>query len=369
MNIDKKLNLLDLFLKGSGIFFKKDYLLKYNTYFKMGGVVKFFVEPQSCDHFFKTINYLKEERLRYKILGATSNVLLFDDISYSIILSTKNLTRIELANTNISVEAGYSLQEFVRVMVINDIIGFEGLEGIPASMGGAVLMNAGAYGYSISDNLISVVCIDESGRYIELSKEDCEFDYRSSVFRSGKYTILKACFRIQKGCSKTIAKRVERFHIARHSYQEFAYPNLGSLISIPSNFYQQIFDRNRKYLCWYWILKLLFKNPVAKFVKRKRPESIVFNKLLFKYINKEYNYKINYKPSKKGANILLNSGNNTLIELLTYMKVIDKLIGSDFHIENEVVVEPRYDINADFKEEFKYIIERFTFVKDESDIA
>ena len=69
--------------------------------------------------------------------------MLFDDITYSVILTSKNIARVELSGAEVSVEAGYPLQDFVRVMVVNEYAGFEGLEGIPASIGGAVLMNLG----------------------------------------------------------------------------------------------------------------------------------------------------------------------------------------------------------------------------------
>lgn len=155
----------------------------------------------------------------YSILGFTSNVFLLNQVRYGIIISTRNLNKVDVVDGFIHVESGYSLERLVRVALLNGAEGFEGLEGIPGSVGGAVLMNAGAYGYCISDNLKEVVCLNEDGKVASLIKEDCQFGFRTSLFKKRKLIVLKVIFRIRMGGNALISRRMERLHIARHSYQ------------------------------------------------------------------------------------------------------------------------------------------------------
>lgn len=354
--IDEKFEKLENFLSEKGIFHRKDHVLKYDTYFKMGGTVKFLIEPKKTEEFKVLTQYLVNVDLDYKIIGATSNVLLFDDVVYSIIVTTRNLAGLSINNNIVSVDAGYSLEQFVRVMVTCQCCGFEGLEGIPGSIGGAVVMNAGAYGHTISDNLITVECLNKNGHLITLPKDDCEFVYRNSIFKNGNYIILRARFKMNKGDKDVIAQRIERYHIARHSYQEFVYPSLGSMISIGSNIYGEVVKNDRLYSFFYRLLKLIYKNPITKFIKRKKPESIVFNKLLLSYVNKCQRGNISYIPSVKSANILVNNGVHTITDLIEYMYLMYDLLGRKYHTENELITKPVYAIKKEFEEEFRKIL-------------
>ncbi|MCK5402459.1 MAG: FAD-binding protein, partial [Flavobacteriaceae bacterium] len=268
---NKNFDELEFFLKNNYCAFQKDYLIKYDTYFKTGGRVKFFLMPLSVDELKYVISYLQKHNLHFKIIGFTSNLFLLDEVEYSVIISTKNLKKVNKNEKGFCVEAGYALSDLVRIAIINQAKGFEGLEGIPASVGGALFMNAGAYGHSISDNLISVDCINQDNDIITLTKEECGFSYRTSIFKNGNYIIVSARFNFIKGDRLTIAKNVETFHIARHSYQDFVYPNLGSMISIPINIYQRILKKDKTYIFKYWLLKYIYKNPFIKFINRKRP--------------------------------------------------------------------------------------------------
>lgn len=356
MNLNKELNEFKIFLKEESCRFFEDYIIKYDTYFKMGGKIKMFLTPTSVMEFRLVTTYLFKKKLDYKILGFTSNVILLDEVEYSIIISTKNLVKLEIDEEVVHVEAGYALSDLVRVAVINQAKGFEGLEGVPASLGGAVFMNAGAYGYSVSDNLISVDCIDENNNFITLTKEQCNFKYRTSIFKSGKYIILSANFFLKKGNRELIAMNVEKFHIARHSYQDFVYPNLGSMISIPINLYERLIKGDKLYTLNYWVLKLLYKNPFIKLLNRKRPNQKVFNRLQLKYLKSKKETEFHYNLSIKSSNILINDGTVTIEDILKYLFTIDKLLDREYHIENEIIIGPVvYSVNENFKETYQYI--------------
>lgn len=332
------------YLSHEQIWFKKDHLIKFETYFQTGGVVKIYICPQTVEKFTKAVSYLQEKDIGFKVIGFTSNVLLFDQIQYSVIISTKNLTNVEIDEHYAHVDCGFSLQDFVRIAITNGAGGFEGLEGIPGSIGGGVFMNAGAYGYSIAENIVSVDYIDSNGNVRTIDKEQCDFGHRKSLFKRTKSIILRVRFKLKPGSKEEIASKVETYHIARHSYQEFVYPNLGSMFSVRGDLYRELLrgERNsRTYV--YYFLKFLLKNPVSKFVARKKPSNVTFNKLLESQLKHT-----NYTPSKKSLNILINDGSTSTRSHFEYMLEFKKRLGEKFDIENEPVLEPAYKVEADF---------------------
>lgn len=356
--MQKHIDLVETYLNENLISYKKDYTIKYDTYFKTGGNVKLFIHPTEFGQFKNLIIYFNKKNIKYKVIGFTSNIILLDEVEYSIIISTKNLTKLTIESNVIEVEAGYSLQDLVRVAVINQSKGYEGLEGIPASLGGAIVMNAGAYGSRISDNLLSVDCIDENNNFVTLKKDDCKFTYRDSLFRQNpRYVILRAKFELLEGYRDEIQRKIEIFHIARHSYQDFVYPNLGSMIST-GDIYHKIVQSSLKYNIAYWILKYIYKNPIAKFVNRKKANNIVFNKLLQNYFKKVQGINLQYILSTKNANILINDGTVSNKDIIEYIFLIHDLIGKKYHIENEIIIEPIYSISKQFEATYDYIKEQ-----------
>ncbi len=355
--MDQELLDVKSFLVQEGIWFKENYEIKYDTYFKSGGLVKLFICPQSREKMKLAVGKLIGKKVAYKVIGFTSNILLFDEIEYSVILSTKNLTSIRKCEGVVEVDSGYSLQDFVRIAVLEEADGFEGLEGIPGSIGGGVCMNAGAYGYAISQNIISVDCIDENGELITLTKENCEFSHRKSRFQSNDFIILCARFKFVKGRVEEIADNIETFHIARHSYQEFVYPNLGSMFSIGGDPYGALLKHDgRLEKIIYYAFKLLYKNPLMKFVNRKKPRNTAMNNLFldkFKHTQ--------YTPSNKSLNILINDGRTSVESHLKYILEFEKRLGDRFSIENEMIVGPAYRVADDFQSNHQKITSYLKF--------
>lgn len=344
-SIDYSLGVLVRRLQDEGVWYKENHCLKYETYFKMGGVARVFLCPQSIDHFVKAVTLLRSLGLAFKVIGLTSNVLLFDELTYTVILSTKNLQEIKLDGDRAYVDCGYSLQDFVRIAVTNGSCGFEGLEGIPGSVGGGIFMNAGAYGFTISDNLISVRCLTKENEVVEKSVEECRFTHRDSIFKSSDFIILGATFLFKSGSRDRIAKAVETYHIARHSYQEFVYPNLGSLYSVTGRVYEDLFRESRKFSLLHALIKIALKNPVSKFINRKRPSNAVFNRLF-----EAYKGELAISPSPKSINILINDGAHSAEDIYRYVKTLRDSLSPDVKVENEFVVEPSYSMKKEFEE-------------------
>lgn len=342
------------FLIEQSIWAHRDHPMKYQTYFKSGGRALYLVLPRNARELALVITRLHAQGLPYRVIGQTSNIMFFDEIDYGVIISTANLSRLDVEDRAIRVEAGYSLQDFVRIAIQQGSHGFEGLEGIPGTVGGGIFMNAGAYGSCISDHLLGVDCIAPDGSQLHLTAAECGFSYRTSAFRSNDLIIVAARFALNPGDRTAIYRKVEAVHIARHSYQEFVYPTLGSMISFSGDMYRQMFRKNAFYRNAYGLAKLALKNPVIKFAMRKRPNNGIFNALLRRYISSTASMP-DYEMSIKTANTLVNDGRHTTAARLAYMRLVSALVGPDHHIENELVIDVAISVEREFQAEFAAI--------------
>lgn len=320
------------------IHFKKNFTLKYETYFKSGGKSSFYILPSNEHEIRALIPYLQEQEIPFKVLGLTTNVFLLDEFDYGVIISTRNMTAVKVDEEILEIGAGYSLQDMVRVALIHGKGGVSGLEGIPGTVGGAIVMNAGAYGYAISDHLTGVCCLMKDGSLAHLSHDECKFKFRSSIFKEEKLiTVISATFKLPDESRDVISAEIEKYHIARHSYQEFSYPNLGSMFSVKGDFYSELFHTNYFYYYICIAAKLIFKNPVTKFIMRKRPNNEVFNRIAKKYI---LNGASSYTPSVKSMNILVNTGDCAFDDMIKYMGDVRGKLQKDTPLENEFILFP-----------------------------
>jgi len=325
------------YLDSSGVTYKRDYLIKYNTHLKAGGKVELYIFPSCLKHLESTLVYLKRRSCPFKVVGGTTNTMFFDELYYGIVINTRNVDFFSCEGDVFTVDCGYSTQEFVRSALVAGCGGIEGLEGIPGTVGGAIFMNAAAYGYSISDYIENVRCMDNYGTVMNLNKEDCRFSYRHSTFKDNpSLTILSATFRLPKVDKELSEKKIEAFHIARHSYQEFVYPTLGSLFSTPRDIYAEVIGRDKIALAVLFLLKLVLKNPIAKRI-RKYPSLRVFNNYI---LTRGFLRRVEQPISKKTLNTMINSVDSSTQAKLEFSQAIRDRIGEDILIENEFVVWP-----------------------------
>lgn len=362
-NLDQKLKHLKIFLKKNSFFFKEDFNIKNDTYLKYGGKIKVYTSPNTLEDFKKILIFLRNNEVDFKVIGFSSNIIFLREICYSVVICTKNLNHIEVNKGQISVETGYSLQEFVRVAsILHNAKGFEGLEGIPGTVGGGVFMNAAAYGDSISDNLISVTCLDQNNKIVKLKKEECSFKYRKSIFNQNpkKYIILSINFKLYQGNKSVIKRNIEKFHIARHSYQDFVYPTLGSIISINKNIYREIYRNNSQtYFLIHLILEVIFKNPISKFISRKRPSNYFLNLLFLQFIKQKKLGKINNTISEKTINTLINDGRINDQDIVNFILLLHNLTNQKYNIENELVIDSVYSVSEYFEKSYNKIERAF----------
>lgn len=321
-------------LKSEMIEFQEDIELSQLSYMKTGGIAKLLVLPKSSDEVSASIKILNNNAIKYKIIGATSNLLFLDEVDYSCLLSITNLKGISFdsQNNEISAYAGTMLADLSRFSLLKSVTGFEGLEGIPGTVGGAVFMNAGAYGYEIKNVLNSIEIIDEDGNGKLLPVEELGLKYRNSIFKQGllKGVIVKANFDAKQGNVKAIESRMELFHAKRHKYQEFLYPNLGSTYS--GSVYRVLGKKDPLFKVVSMVYFLL--NYKIKLFRRESPLN---RKWINDFAIKRFKFTYDKQPfSNKNINTLVNRGQGT-DEMLRYINEIDKLANSKVPIENEIV--------------------------------
>ena len=209
-------------------------LKDYNTY-KIGGKAKYIVKPDSIDNLIKLINYLNEENIRYIVLGKGSNVILPDEDFNGAVILLDSLNKVVINNDIVEAEVGITLSAFIMKLINNNLGGLENLCGIPGTLGGAIVGNAGCYGSLISDNLIDVTYL-EDGIVKTITKDECKFSYRDCIFKKDKNKIIISCrFKLVESNKDVMLESVKEHTLKRKNSQPLEYPNAGSVFRNPEN--------------------------------------------------------------------------------------------------------------------------------------
>lgn len=181
---------------------EKEPLSKHTT-LHLGGKAQYFLYAEDIDDIIKSISFCDNNRLPYYIIGRGSNVLFLDDGFSGMVITTERLDRIEVNENIILSQAGASLNDVINRSKIESLSGLESLIGIPGTLGGAVIMNAGAYGCEIGD-FVSTVSVIRKGDIIQIN--DFNFGYRDSSLRGE--IILNVILRLNKGNRDKIEHRM-----------------------------------------------------------------------------------------------------------------------------------------------------------------
>ena len=209
-------------------------LSKYTSY-RIGGPADFYFEPIDKNDVVSLIMYLHEHDKKFFVIGNGSNLLISDTGIRGIVLNfERGLEQIRLEGEHIYAEAGARLTRLVDFSIQHDMKGLEMLAGIPGTVGGGVIMNAGAYGGEISDFLVDVEVI-RSGKVVKVSKNNGDFSYRHSGFNQD--VVLSARFQLPKGDKAEMMKRRRELLIKRNTSQPLNFPNSGSIFKNPAGDY------------------------------------------------------------------------------------------------------------------------------------
>ena len=210
---------------------KKNILLARYTTFKIGGLAKYFFLAKSKEDIIRAIKAAKKNNLPFFILGGGSNILVSDKGFDGLVIKIQK-SKIKMQNDNakfkIFCEAGTLLAKLVSKSLKVGATGLEWLIGIPGTIAGAVYGNAGAYGHSISESVVGVQVLTCKGKVLNYTNKDCQFAYRSSIFKKNKEIILEVVFQLTKGNKEKSQKQIKKYLTIRKNKIPI-YPSAGSI--------------------------------------------------------------------------------------------------------------------------------------------
>ena len=217
---------------------KIDEPMRKHTNFKIGGNADVFVIAKNIEEIKCVIKFSKENNILLTILGNGSNVLVSDKGIRGIVLQvgTKEIKIEKQKNALVEVEAGVMLGALAQVLLKQSISGFEFAAGIPGSIGGAIRMNAGAYGGEIKDIVKDVTVLNEKGEINVLTNEECEFSYRHSRFTDSKEIVIKVTLELPLGDEAEIKAKMDEYDQSRREKQPLNLPSAGSTFKRGSDF-------------------------------------------------------------------------------------------------------------------------------------
>ena len=298
MNFDERLN---LFLDKDQIL--KDEPMKKHTSFKIGGNADYFIIVKTEEELIKLVNECKKSDKNFFVLGNGSNLLVTDKGFRGVIIKVKinNINIIDNVDScYITVGAGYSLIRLSNIALENSLEGLEFASGIPGTVGGAVRMNAGAYGGEIKDVVISTKYYDVNDNTIKtMNLNEHEFSYRNSAFSKENYIILETTVKLKKGDKEVIKNKMDENNKSRLEKQPLDYPSAGSTF--------------------------------------KRLEGVITAKLLDEAGLKGYSVG-GAEVSTKHAGFLINKNNATFDDMMKLIEYIQKTIFERNNIKLELEV-------------------------------
>ena len=209
--------------------------MKKHTSFKIGGVADIFIKVKSVQELQYIIEVAKKENILVTIIGNGSNLLVKDNGIRGIVIML-NMDKIEIEDTIVTVEAGVKLGFLAQKLLKEELTGFEFAAGIPGSIGGAVRMNAGAYGGEMKDIIVETKCLTPSGEIVTLSNEEQKFSYRYSIFTENRYIVLETKIKLQKGNKDEIKAKMDDYAQQRKEKQPISLPSAGSIFKRGTDF-------------------------------------------------------------------------------------------------------------------------------------
>lgn len=212
--------------------------MSMHTTFKIGGPADLLVSPASIEQMKTVLHYCNDHKVPVIVIGAGSNLLVRDKGIRGIVIKLgRGLKDVSVEDKRIYAEAGITITELSKIAARHSLSGLEFAEGIPGSLGGAVFMNAGAYGGEMKDLVEEVIALDATGDEHQFHANDFEFSYRKSIFQTNGFTILKAVLKLQTGAQKEIQKKMKQFASSRREKQPVELPCAGSVFKRPEGHY------------------------------------------------------------------------------------------------------------------------------------
>ncbi len=275
--------------------------MKNYTTIKTGGLADIIVMPQSITEIQSVIKICKENDVPYFVMGKGSNLLVSDKGMRCVVVKLGDkFAKITIDGNDVIAQAGVSLSELSEKIMEKSLKGFEFAGGIPGTLGGATAMNAGAYGGEMKDIIKSVKVLNTEGEIINLSSEELEFGYRTSMIQVKNYIVLEVKMEFEKGNYEEIAKTTKDLMETRKAKQPLHLPSCGSV----------------------------FKRPAGHFAGKLIEDSGLKGKKIG-----------GAKVSKLHCGFIVNVDNATTNDVLDLIELIQKTVKSKFGIQLETEVK------------------------------
>ncbi len=212
--------------------------LSAHTTFKVGGPADCMVELETQEQLVKVCRYLHIVEIPFLVLGNGSNILAADAGYHGVVLQIgARMGQILVEGNRITAQAGASLAKVARAALEHGLTGLEFASGIPGTVGGGVVMNAGAYGGEMSQVVTEVTVLNSDGEILELDNATMEFGYRYSTIRHQPFIVTSVSFLLEPGDKAQIQAKMEELAVKRREKQPLEYPSAGSVFKRPEGYF------------------------------------------------------------------------------------------------------------------------------------
>ena len=223
---------LEKFLPAENISIKEP--MKKHTTFRIGGEADLFLRMENPHQLKEVQNYLQKLGMPYYILGNGSNLLVSDEGYRGVILEIADkMNTIRVEGNSIIAQAGALMSKIAHVAYEHSLTGFEFAAGIPGTIGGGVVMNAGAYGGELKYVVTTVEVLDQNGEFLSLDNQTMEFGYRTSILKKHPFIVTEVRMELQEGCKDEIKATMDDLAAKRREKQPLEYPSAGSTFKRP----------------------------------------------------------------------------------------------------------------------------------------
>lgn len=209
-----------------------------HTTFRTGGPACLFLRPENQDQLKKVMDFVRRLGTDYFVLGNGSNLLVSDEGYDGVVVSLSKFNKVELKGTNqIYVEAGAMNSSIASFARDNALTGFEFAAGIPGTIGGAMIMNAGAYGGEMAQVVTEVTVLSPEGEIMVLDNNTMEFGYRTSAIKNKGFIVLSVLLTLKRGKEEEITAQMKELAEKRRDKQPLEYPSAGSTFKRPEGYF------------------------------------------------------------------------------------------------------------------------------------
>ncbi|PYZ98266.1 UDP-N-acetylenolpyruvoylglucosamine reductase [Alteribacter lacisalsi] len=215
----------------------RDEPMKNHTLTRLGGKADFFVTPETYKEMSEIVRFVNRSSIQFMLLGNGSNMVVRDGGIRGVVVQFSKLNGLSTEGTLLTAQGGANIIDASRLALKEELTGLEFACGIPGSIGGAMVMNAGAYGGEVKDVIDHVKVVTPEGELRTLSKDEMKLQYRSSIIGKKGYMVLEAVFKLKHGNRNEIKEKMDDLTYQRESKQPLEYPSAGSVFKRPPGYF------------------------------------------------------------------------------------------------------------------------------------